>query len=62
MLPLIAAQTVAFGSRFGGWILRGRPAVTLLALRAAIRLPGARSGHDGQPDLPHLREMTLRSA
>src|SRR5216684_6953837 len=38
MLPLIAAQTVAFGSRFGGWILRGRPAVTLLALRAAIGL------------------------
>jgi len=25
-------------------------------------LPGARSGHDSQPDLPHLREMTLRSA
>jgi len=22
----------------------------------------ARSGHDGQPDLPHLREMMLRSA
>ena len=43
--PLIAAKTVAFGSRFGEWILRGRPGVvTLPALRAAIRLPGARSG------------------
>jgi len=38
--PLIAAKTVAFGSRFGEWILRGRPGVTLPALRAAIRLPG----------------------
>ena len=29
--PLIAAQTVPFGRRFGGWILRGRPGVTLPA-------------------------------
>jgi hypothetical protein len=42
--PLIAAQTVPFGSRFGGWILRGRPGVTLPALRVAIRFPRARSG------------------
>jgi hypothetical protein len=40
--PLIAAQTVPFGSRFGGWILRGRPGVTLPALRVAIRLPGGK--------------------
>src|SRR5258706_2815825 len=42
--PLIAAKTVAFGSRFGGWILRGRPGVRLSALRVAVRLPRARSG------------------
>jgi hypothetical protein len=42
--PLIAAKTVAFGSRFGEWILRGRPGVRLSALRVAVRLPKARSG------------------
>ena len=42
--PLIAAKTVAFGSKFGEWILRGRPGVRLSALRVAVRLPRARSG------------------
>jgi hypothetical protein len=58
--PLTAAKTVAFGSRFGGWILRGRPGVTLPALRVAIRLPGARSGQRVRqlPELLHLFEDT----
>ena len=57
--PLIAAKTVAFGSRFGGWILRGRPGVTLPALRVAIRLPGARSGQRVR-QLPELLEASVR--
>jgi len=57
--PLIAAQTVPFGSRFGGWILRGRPGVTLPALRVAIRLPGARSGQRVR-QLPELLEASVR--
>src|SRR6267142_770543 len=57
--PLIAAQTVPFGSRFGGWILRGRPGVTLPALRVAIRLPGARSGQRVR-QLPELLDASVR--
>ena len=57
--PLIAAQTVPFGSRFGGWILRGRPGVTLPALRVAIRLPGARSGQRVR-QLAELLEASVR--
>src|SRR5438105_306272 len=57
--PLIAAQTVPFGSWFGGWILRGRPWVTLPALRVAIRLPGARSGQRVR-QLPELLEAFVR--
>jgi hypothetical protein len=57
--PLIAAKAVAFGSGFGGWILRGRPGVTLPALRAAIRLPGARSGQRVR-QLPELLEASVR--
>ena len=57
--PLIAAKTVAFGSGFGGWILRGRPGVTLPALRAAIRLPRASSGQRVR-QLPELLEASVR--
>jgi hypothetical protein len=57
--PLIAAQTVPFGGRFGGWILRGRSRVTLPALRVAIRLPGARSGQRVR-QLPELLEASVR--
>jgi hypothetical protein len=57
--PLIAAKTVAFGGGFGGWILRGRPGVTLPALRAAIRLPRASSGQRVR-QLPELLEASIR--
>src|ERR1700722_7127614 len=57
--PLIPAQTVPFGSRFGGGILRGRPGVTLPALRVAIRLPGARGGQRVR-QLAELLEASVR--
>jgi hypothetical protein len=57
--PLIAAKTAAFGGGFGGWILRGRPGVTPPVLRAAIRLPGARSGQRVR-QLPELLEASVR--
>jgi hypothetical protein len=47
MVPLIAAQTVGFGGGFGGWILRGRAAAALLALRAASEGDEARTENVG---------------
>jgi hypothetical protein len=54
---LIAAQTVPFGSRFGGWILRGRPAVTLPARVWPYVFRG-----NGQrvSQLPELLEASVR--